>query len=123
LKHAAQVYFPPLSLDRDRPLPQQIRDALRTAIQSGRLSPNDRLPATRAFARLLGVSRQVVVSAYEELITTGHVRGRVGAGTYVAWMEPPLWVCGSRRLISDPDDFVIHIWAEPRRLLMLPRNS
>jgi GntR family transcriptional regulator/MocR family aminotransferase len=78
---------------------------------AGRLKPHDRLPATRAFARALGVSRQVIVTAYEELVSTGHLLGRVGDGSYVAWAERPCWVSGSPRVIVDPDGYAIQIWA------------
>ena len=39
--------------------------------------------------RVLGVSRQVIVSAYEELVATGHLRSRTGDGSYVAWTASP----------------------------------
>jgi hypothetical protein len=58
LKRAVVVAVPPISLDRRRSLARQIGEGLRAAIQSGRLKPNDRVPATRTFARALGVSRQ-----------------------------------------------------------------
>ena len=78
-------------------------------MQSGRLQPKDRVPATRALAKVLGVSRQVIVSAYEELVTTGHLRSRTGDGSYVAWTA---WPPGreSTRAIVDPDGYAIVIW-------------
>jgi GntR family transcriptional regulator / MocR family aminotransferase len=111
LKRATHVEIPLVTLDRRRPLLQQIIEALRAAIDAGRLRSNDRVPSTRAVARALGVSRQLVVSAYEELIATGYLRGRVGDGSYVAWTEPPFWIRGSARVIVDPDGHAIRLWA------------
>jgi len=111
LKRAIKVDVVPVSLDRQRPLPQQICDALRAAIDSGRLKSKDRVPSTRVFAQALGVSRQVIVSAYEELVTTGHLRGRVGDGSYVARTERPYWVRRSPRVVVDPDGHAIRVWS------------
>jgi GntR family transcriptional regulator/MocR family aminotransferase len=110
LKRAVEVAVPTLSLDRRRPLVPQISEGLRAAIQSGRLKPNDRVPATRALAQVLGVSRQVIVSAYEELVATGHLRGRTGDGSYVACGESQPEAFGRARVIADPDGYAILIW-------------
>nr|WP_284289440.1 GntR family transcriptional regulator [Angustibacter aerolatus] len=58
--------------------------ALRDAVHDGRLRPGDRLPATRALAADLGVSRTSVTIAYERLAAEGYVEGRRGSGTFVA---------------------------------------
>ena len=47
-----------------------------------------RLPSTRSLARTLGVSRNTVLTAYEELSARGLVRGRRGAGIYVRVPAP-----------------------------------
>lgn len=78
-------------------------------MHSGRLRRDDRVPATRTLARALGVSRQVVVAAYEELAVTGHVRGHVGDGSYVAWDGRPCWVDRPARVILDPDGYPIRM--------------
>ena len=62
----------------------QLARGLRDAIRSGRLRPGERLPATRELARDLGLSRGVVVEAYEQLVAEGFLVSRVGAGTRVA---------------------------------------
>ena len=48
-------------------------DGLRGAIVDGRLAPGARLPATRVLARELGVSRGVIVDAYQRLLDEGLV--------------------------------------------------
>ncbi|MEV7012474.1 PLP-dependent aminotransferase family protein [Streptosporangium sp. NPDC051022] len=62
----------------------QITRELREAVRRGRLAPGARLPASRELARDLGLSRGVVVEAYERLVAEGFLISRVGAGTVVA---------------------------------------
>jgi len=63
---------------------RQLHECLRHAIRSGTLSAGARLPATRALALELGVSRNTVLYAYDQLSTEGFVqpgqRGTVVAG-------------------------------------------
>ncbi|MDR5683964.1 MAG: PLP-dependent aminotransferase family protein [Armatimonadota bacterium] len=66
------------------PLQRQLAGRIRTAIRDGQLAPGARLPSSRALAVSLGVSRTVVVGAYEELGAEGYLEGRRGSGTYVA---------------------------------------
>ena len=75
-----------LTVDRssDVPLGQQVQDALRTAIRARRLRAGERLPSTRQLADQLGVSRGLVVAAYEQLLAEGYVVSAVGSGTRVA---------------------------------------
>lgn len=76
---------PLLALDRQdrRSLQRQVAEHLRRRIIAGELAPGARLPASRDLAASLGVSRAVVVAAYEDLIAEGCVEGRRGAGTFV----------------------------------------
>ena len=69
--------------DRAEPLALQIVRQLQEGINSGRIAGGTRLPSTRSFARTLEVSRNTVLTAYEELAARGLVRSRRGAGTYV----------------------------------------
>jgi GntR family transcriptional regulator/MocR family aminotransferase len=75
-----------VELDRTarRPIRAQLEDGLREAVRSGRLAARARLPATRALAADLGVSRRLVVDAYAQLLAEGYLVARRGAGTYVA---------------------------------------
>ncbi|OKJ01159.1 MocR-like pyridoxine biosynthesis transcription factor PdxR [Kitasatospora sp. CB01950] len=57
---------------------------LREAVREGRLGPGERLPGSRVLAAELGVSRGVVVEAYEQLAAEGYLVGRRGSGTRVA---------------------------------------
>src|SRR5580693_3500488 len=60
-----------------------LADAFRAAVIDGRLQPGVALPASRLLAEDLGVSRGVVVEAYQRLAEEGLVSGRPGAGTRV----------------------------------------
>src|SRR3954466_14225559 len=62
----------------------QLAAGLRAAVRDGRLAPGDRLPSSRDLAGDLGVSRGVVVTAYEQLVAEGFVVARQGDGTRVA---------------------------------------
>src|SRR6201995_4963023 len=66
-----------------------LADAIRTAIMDGRLRPGTPLPATRTLAGDLGVSRGVIVEAYQRLADEGLVSGRPGAGTRVLGVSRP----------------------------------
>src|SRR5829696_6233329 len=69
---------------RSEPLRRQLAGELREAIRAGRLRSGVRLPASRALAAQLGVSRGVVTDAYEQLTAEGWLTARRGAGTVVA---------------------------------------
>jgi GntR family transcriptional regulator / MocR family aminotransferase len=68
---------------RRRGLRAQIEGGLRDAISAGRLAPGTALPSTRALAADLGVTRGVVVGAYDQLLAEGYLLARQGAGTVV----------------------------------------
>ena len=71
-------------LDKQGPLYTQLYRVLRSQILAGRLSQGARMPATRALAEELGLSRNVVMLAYEQLLAEGYLVARTGAGTFVA---------------------------------------
>ncbi len=70
--------------DSSAPLATQIAGQLRQAIAQGRLAAGERLPASRALAAELAVSRTVINGAYAQLFAEGWIEGRHGSGTYVA---------------------------------------
>jgi len=70
-------------LSDEAPLHLQVYRAFREAILSGRMAPGSRLPSSRAEARTLGVSRNVVLQAYGQLEAEGYIGGALGSGTYV----------------------------------------
>jgi len=62
-----------LRLERDShlPLPQQLALGIIEQIRSGVLAPGEVLPGTRTLASSLGVHRNTVVTAFEELVAQG----------------------------------------------------
>ncbi|GAA1974267.1 PLP-dependent aminotransferase family protein [Kitasatospora viridis] len=63
--------------------------SLREAVRAGRLATGARLPATRALAAELGLSRGTVTAAYEQLVAEGYLIARHGSGTRVAEVVRP----------------------------------
>jgi len=78
------------------PVYVQISDHFRRSVLSENLRPGVRLPAVRALAASLGVSRGTVESAYAELVAEGLVASRQGSGYYVLAHAP-----GEVRVRSD----------------------
>lgn len=78
-------------------LQAQIREHLVSAIRTGRLAANERVPSSRQLARALGVSRNTVSQAYQRLLDDGFLEVRERSGTYVAETIPaPLAAVGAR---------------------------
>jgi GntR family transcriptional regulator / MocR family aminotransferase len=71
-----------------RGLTAWLAEAIRAAIIDGRLPAGAALPATRLLAGDLGISRGVVVEAYQRLADEGLVSGRPGTGTRVSGLPP-----------------------------------
>jgi len=79
-----------LSLDPalTTPLHQQLFLGLRQAILEGRLKPNARLPSSRSLANDLDISRNTVLTAYDQLTAEGYLESRIGAGSFVSNQLP-----------------------------------
>jgi len=65
------------------PLHRQLYEALRRAVLDGKLSPGDRLASSRELTQDLGLSRNTVVAALNQLVVEGYLVSRVGSGTFV----------------------------------------
>lgn len=73
-----------IDLDGQGPRYAQLIRALKAAILDSRLGAGSRVPASRSLANELGVSRNTVMAAYDQLQAEGFLLGRVGSGSYVA---------------------------------------
>lgn len=74
----------PIDRTLDIPLKRQVYDYIRKQILHGELAAGERLSATRELAVQLGISRNVIIEAYEQLLAEGYIEGQQGAGTFVA---------------------------------------
>jgi len=70
------------------PIYQQIYDHLRLAILAGRLEMGMKLPSTRLLAAELGISRNTILNAYDQLIAEGYIESIEGKGTFVTQVLP-----------------------------------
>lgn len=75
-----------LTLDRRAPVPlrAQVENGLRELIRAGRLAAGAPLPSSRVLAADLGVSRRLVVEAYQQLTAEGYLSARERSVTRVA---------------------------------------
>ncbi|MBL8274746.1 MAG: aminotransferase class I/II-fold pyridoxal phosphate-dependent enzyme, partial [Xanthomonadales bacterium] len=78
-----------LDLDGSGTLQAQLTRALKQAVLGRGLAAGTRLPATRELAAGLGLSRNTVVAAYEQLAAEGYIEGHAGSGNYVAALPQP----------------------------------
>lgn len=108
---------------------EQLVNALRDGIRSGRLTTGTVLPPSRVLAADLRLARNTVAEAYADLVAEGWLASRQGAGTWVARAEapqpapPPLRIAGTPRhslMPGSPDvaEFPRTAWlASARRAL------
>lgn len=66
------------------PLHARVQRAIRQLILDGALDAGKPLPASRALAKSLAVSRDTVEAAYGQLHAEGFIERRVGSGSYVS---------------------------------------
>ena len=79
------LFVPSIVLDQAStvPLHRQIHGQIARAIRGGGIPDGARLPSSRAMARLLGVSRNTVLAAFDDLAADDLLRGERGAGMRV----------------------------------------
>lgn len=85
-----QILLSTISLDhqgRD-PLHRQLFLQLRDAILRGVLSAGTRLPSSRLMAADLGVSRNTVLNAFDQLLAEGYLDSKAGSGTFISDQIP-----------------------------------
>jgi DNA-binding transcriptional regulator YhcF (GntR family) len=85
-----EIRLPEILLDRQssEPLHEQITRQVGKAIRGGNLRRGCRLPSTRLLARMLGVSRNTVLIAYETLAAENLIRNLHGSGARVSNFAP-----------------------------------
>src|SRR6478672_5837544 len=83
MKDKKPTVFSNLNSEKNGTTAEEVVERLRRMIQSGELSPGDRLPPERDLAKLLGVSRPTLRAGIRSLSTVGILQSRQGAGTFV----------------------------------------
>ena len=86
-----------LNRDSDVSLTQQLVDRFAAAIESGELTPGEKLPPTRRLAEEVGVNHLTAARVYRKLAEQGYVSATVGRGTFVRSLAP----AGSAELGDD----------------------
>ncbi len=71
-----------------RPVYLQLADLVIREIEAGRLPPGAQVPGTRKLAKTLGLNRNTVVAAYQDVEQQGYLSARPGAGYYVSEALP-----------------------------------
>lgn len=103
------------------PLHRQLYNELRAAILGGRLPSGSRLPASRELAQVTGLSRNTVLSAYDQLIAEGYIDSRAGSGTYVASSLPDQVLSGpAMEPVAETDRGSRRLSVKGERLLEFP---
>jgi GntR family transcriptional regulator/MocR family aminotransferase len=103
---------PRISIERgsSQPLYRQLRRALEHEIAIGALDPSSPLPSSRELARELGISRNTVNTAYQELAAEGYVEARPRRGLFVnGEMLSDLTARAHRPLASTPVDWTARL--------------
>lgn len=95
------------------PIYLQIVNQVKYLVASGRLAPDEELPAIRVLAEQLLVNPNTVARAYRELETAGVVTKRRTAGTYVSQRGSPLDRRERLRILSERVDALL---AEARQM-------
>jgi GntR family transcriptional regulator/MocR family aminotransferase len=73
-----------LPRQEDLPLQVRLRAIVVREIAAGRLAPGTSLPSSRNLAQLLGLSRNTVTAAYQQLVADGFLESRPRSGISVA---------------------------------------
>ncbi|TPG04935.1 PLP-dependent aminotransferase family protein [Rhodanobacter glycinis] len=77
----------------DEPMYVRIAESIRRDIDSGRFQVGARLAGSRSMAVALGVSRTVVLMAYDQLESEGYLESRSGSGSYVSARPAGVFAC------------------------------
>lgn len=91
---------------------RSLHEQLRTAIIEGRLKAGVRLPASRAMAQSMKISRNTVVLAYEMLVSEGYLVTNTSAGSIVADIRPKQVKQGAKLGQEKPDRRLAPFWRD-----------
>ena len=86
------------------PRHRRLYESIRKAILSHHLPVGAKLPSTRDLAKDLGLSRNTVLTAFEQLLAEGYVKAQTGSGTFVADTFPDTQAEVASSTAPAPDD-------------------
>ncbi len=123
-KRFIELIFSASPVDRNSPVPlhRQVYHGIQEAILGLRISSGVRLPSSRGLAADLGISRNTVVSAFDQLLAEGYVEARTGAGTYVAFTLPDELLRGRPSRIEPASYRISRVTALSQRGALLART-
>lgn len=78
------MIFSTIHFNDDEPIYKQIERYIISAIENGELIKESKLPSTRECSKVLGISRNSVIIAYDNLESNGFVTTIKGKGTFVS---------------------------------------
>lgn len=84
-KHIEEIPLVAIKLNTELKIPmyKQLYEQIRLAILQKKFKGGKKLPGTRTLALSLGLSRNTVNLAYEQLMIEGYIKGETGSGTFV----------------------------------------
>src|SRR5690606_22692939 len=95
----------PLPNDGDVPIYLRLSRAIADRIREGKLAPGAKLPGSRTLARGLGVHRNTVLKAYDELASEGWIVTCLAKGTFVSQSIPEARSFAAERDLAAPLPF------------------
>ena len=78
------MIFSNLIINSEEPIYIQIERHIKQGIKNGELKKDSKLPSTREVSKFLNISRNSVISAYEELESMGIIVTKRGIGTFIS---------------------------------------
>jgi GntR family transcriptional regulator / MocR family aminotransferase len=121
--HSAAVAVQAPDRLASKPLRQQVYERLREAILGGQFPPGSRLPSSRVLASEMGVSRNTVLAAFEQLYAEGYIEGQHGSGTYIAQALPDEFLlAGSKGMMRPVEGVTGRLSERGQRIARSPRT-
>lgn len=77
------MIFSTLNINKDEPVYIQLERHIINGVKKGELKKDSKLPSTREVSKFLNISRNSVISAYEELESKGIIITKRGIGTFI----------------------------------------
>ncbi len=77
------MIFSTLILNQDIPIYEQLEKHIERAVEEGALVKDSKLPSTREVSSVLGISRNTVLTAYENLESKGIIYSIKGKGSFI----------------------------------------